>query len=59
MDSEEILTTRDVSRILDRLSIASDSINADKLQAQRTWSGQRVFKLSDVERPTKALRAKK
>jgi DNA-binding transcriptional MerR regulator len=59
MDSDEILTTRDVSRILNR---SSDCVRlyerTGKLAAQKTRSGQRLFRKSDVTRLAKEMRMK-
>jgi DNA-binding transcriptional MerR regulator len=56
MDCDEILTTRDVSRILDR---SCDCVRlyerTGKLPARKTQSGQRLFNKSDVVRLAKKL----
>lgn len=48
---EELLTTSDVARELNRSADrVRDYEREGKLPAQRTRSGQRLFKLSDVHR---------
>ena len=53
---DEILTTSDVAKILDRsVDRVRDYEREGKLPAQRTRSGQRLFKLRDVEALAKQL----
>ncbi len=56
MHDERFLTTTDAARVLNR---SSDCVRlyerSGKLPAQRTRSGQRLFKLSDVERLANSL----
>jgi len=54
---EELLTTRDAAKLLDRsVERVRDYERNGKLPAQRTRSGQRLFKFSDVDRLAKQLR---
>jgi excisionase family DNA binding protein len=56
---EELLTTRDAAKLLDRsVERVRDYEREGKLSAQKTRSGQRLFKLSDVARLAKQLEAK-
>jgi predicted site-specific integrase-resolvase len=53
----ELLSTRDVARILDRsVESVRGYANAGKLAAIRLPSGQRVFQASDVARLAETLR---
>ena len=54
---EELLTTRDVAKQLDRsVERVRDYERTGRLPAQRTRSGQRLFKASDVDRLAKQLK---
>ena len=54
---DELLTTSDVARQLNRsVDRVRDYERDGKLPAQRTRSGQRLFKASDVARFAKQLR---
>lgn len=53
---EELLTTSDAARVLNRsVDRVRDYEREGKLPAQRTRSGQRLFKASDVDRLAKQL----
>lgn len=53
---EEILTTLDAAKRLDRsVERVRDYEREGRLPAQRTRSGQRLFKASDVDRLAKQL----
>lgn len=53
---DELLTTSDAARLLLRsVDRVRDYERTGKLPAQRTRSGQRLFKMSDVERLAKEL----
>ena len=53
---DELLTTSDVARLLNRsVDRVRDYEREGKLLAQKTRSGQRLFKLSDVVRLAKQL----
>ena len=53
---EELLTTRDAAKLLDRsVERVRDYEREGKLPAQRTRSGQRLFKASDVDRLAKQM----
>lgn len=53
---EELLTTRDAAKQLDRsVERVRDYERTGKLPSQRTRSGQRLFKASDVDRLAKQL----
>mgnify|MGYP001567081184 FL=1 len=53
---DELLTTSDAARLLLRsVDRVRDYERTGKLPAQRTRSGQRLFKTSDVERLAKEL----
>ena len=57
---EEFLTTCDVAKILGRsVDRVRDYEREGKLPAQRTRSGQRIFKVSDVEALAKKLGSRK
>lgn len=54
---EQLLTTRDAAKQLDRSVERVRHYERDgRLPAQRTRSGQRLFKASDVDRLAKQLR---
>ncbi|UVT18400.1 MAG: helix-turn-helix domain-containing protein [Nitrospira sp.] len=56
----EYLTTLDTAKLLGRsVERVRDYEREGRLPAQKTRSGQRFFKLSDVEQLAKELRAKK
>ncbi len=56
---DELLTTLDASRLLKRsVERVRDYERDGRLPANKTRSGQRLFKLSDVERLAKELVAK-
>jgi excisionase family DNA binding protein len=56
----EFLTTLDAAKLLGRsVERVRDYEREGRLPAQRTQSGQRLFKLSDVERLAKELGVKK
>lgn len=53
---EQLLTTSDAAKVLDRSPDCIRMYERDgKLPAQRTKSGQRLFKASDVNRLAKEL----
>ena len=53
---DELLTTLDAARLLNRsVDRVRDYEREGKLPAQRTRSGQRLFKASDVDRLAKQL----
>ncbi len=57
---ETLLTTGEAARILERsVERVRDYEREGKLPVQRTRSGQRLFKLSDVERLKKSLKPKR
>jgi len=54
---EELLTTSDVARLLNRSAGSVRQYErAGKLAAQKTRSGVRIFRSSDVDRLAKQLR---
>lgn len=54
---DELLTTSDAAKLLNRsVDRVRDYEREGKLPAQRTRSGQRLFKESDVEHLAKQLR---
>ncbi len=57
---QELLTTADAARMLNRsVDRVRDYEREGKLPAQKTRSGQRLFKIDDVERLANQLRKPK
>jgi excisionase family DNA binding protein len=55
-DMDQLLTTSDAAKVLNRsVDRVRDYEREGKLPAQRTRSGQRLFKASDVDRLAKQL----